>query len=359
MKFHLGNIGGTAAFAALCVTAMTHPAVTAVQVQSAPRLSDGGAGLPRLLQFLPAPPAYTLGTPNCTFDFTDLTEKEDIECIQDYEAPEDAILDGNLIRGNCTDMSTGPPEDIEWTTEKIDTTKVVTKIQFNAKFEGVTKLCLLTRVVTRDDIEMYYVKTPIEVTLEYDGSFSITAGVEATDIEDKAEDKVLFTANAFICNPDFTIFAGTFTISSILYVCVQPNEKQLTTVIQDVNYFYLHQAGDKLTKFDAVRPGGITSAVTIVVSKNTRRLIIGTRLPATFFDTDALIEGVGEVILSQGARKLESGRGLQEDVTQAFNFRLRTEKKPPLRGGSMRSGVLTSNTLSLAVSILATLHCLE
>lgn len=358
MKFDLGNIGRATALAALCVTAMPRPAVTAVQVPSAPRWSDGGAVLPRLLQ-LDLPPAFTLGMPNCTFDFTDLTEKEDIECIQDYDAPEDAIFDGYLLRGNCTDMTTGPPADILWTTEKINATKVVTKIQFNAKFEGVTKVCLLTRVVTRDDIEMYYVKTPIEVTLEYDGTFSITAGVEATDIEDKEEAKVVFTANAFICNPDFTIFAGTFTISSILYVCVRPNENQLTTVIQDVNYFYLHQAGDKLTKFDAVRPGGITSSVTIVVSKNTRRLIIGSRLPASFFNTDALIEGTGEVILSQGARKLKSGRGLQEDVTQVFNFRLRTEKKPPLMGGSVRSGVLTSNTLSLAVSILATLHCLE
>jgi len=129
--------------------------------------------------------------------------------------------------------------------------------------------------------------------------------------------------------------------------------------MSDEHVRLFHKAGDKLTKFDAVRPGGITSSVTIVVSKNTRRLIIGSRLPASFFNTDALIEGTGEVILSQGARKLKSGRGLQEDVTQVFNFRLRTEKKPPLMGGSVRSGVLTSNTLSLAVSILATFHCLE
>jgi len=312
-------------------------------------------GTPRLLQKYPA--EYSMSPSNCTF--MDFAATDQIACVQKYETPVDALISSELLRGDCTDMSTGPHDKFFYTTEKISPTEVVTLIKFQGLDEGVTSVCLLTRVATSDYIEMFYVKTPIDIYVKYDGSVTVIANITEAEISDKAEEVIVFTAEAFVCNPNFSPYEGTFTITSILYVCIQPNVNQMTAVIKDVNFFFLNLAGDSTWGFFAVSPGGITSSVSIVVDKNTRRLIVATRLPPQFYETDAVIIGRGEVFISHQDRKLRTGRGLQEEAKDVFQFLLRTEEKPPLGSASACPVADLATVVALAVPMLAAFYCLE
>jgi len=109
----------------------------------------------------------------------------------------------------------------------------------------------------------------------------------------------VFTAKAFICNPDFTPSSKKLlTNGSILFVCIEPAKDQISTVITKVNYFCLNKVDEDLY-FEAVYGMGETSKVTVVIGLDTREVIIGVRVPSQFYDTDTEVTGIGEVMIGQ------------------------------------------------------------
>jgi len=180
---------------------------------------------------------------------------------------------------------------------------------------------------------------------------------------------------AFVCDPStFTEITDPLRIGGVLYVCVTPKSTQLTTLIADVLDFTLTQ-DDGGTNFDAVT-ATVPSPVTIVTAKGTRRVIIGTRVPASFFDTGGDITGLGEVLLAQqngppgisppdisppdvGARQLGSdgtpSRALQGG-TNGFTLNIEVDS---LARSSRSSGstVSSSMKMSLIFSLVGALYC--
>merc|ERR1712166_623378 len=173
-----------------------------------------------------------------------------------------------------------------------DNDKVISTVQFALipvpEVQGeisLTEFCLTTNILYQG-IDMLNQKKPITVEFQYDGSFEITAGVAQNDaIGEKVEDKTIFTANAFVCNPDFTPSSKLLSIGSILYVCVRPAEDQITTKITQVDYFTLEKVAEDISFY--VVSNGQPSPVTVVTGLDTRKVIIGVRVPSQFYNTDA------------------------------------------------------------------------
>ena len=205
-------------------------------------------------------------------------------------------------------------------------------------------------------------KKPITVEFQYDGSFEITAGVAQNDaIGEKVEDKTIFTANAFVCNPDFTPSSKLLSIGSILYVCVRPAEDQITTKITQVDYFTLEKVAESIWFY--VVSNGQPSPVTVVTGLDTRKVIIGVRVPSQFYDTDTNVTGFGEVILGQQRRLLRSDIALPRYLEEAeedgsFDLDVKIETRGAL-SGSVLSSTSSKTNLSVVVVLLSALYCFD
>jgi len=325
---------------------------------------------------------FNLTDSTCVFNFTDLLSDE-VTCIANITAPtDDVTITSGLSGGNCTNMTIATPDILTFDAPTRANGKVTSTVQFTSipvpAVQGdisKTDFCLKTSIKYKD-IDMLHQKKPISVEFQYDGSFTITAGVAQNDaIGEKVEDKTIFTANAFVCKPDFTPSSEILTIGSILYVCVRPAEDQLTTMISSVKFFTLTKFEEDPT-FAVVAldrssdpngsQTGINSAVTVVTGLSTRKVIIGCRVPSQFYDTDTNITGTGEVILGQQRRLLRSDIALPrylEDVEEdeedgSFDLDVKLETRGAL-SGSVLSSASSKTNLSVVVVLLSALYCFD
>merc|ERR1711957_154238 len=198
-------------------------------------------GAERLLQFeaLEALNAenFKLTDSECVFNFTDLLSDE-VTCIGNITAPTVGVTVSSVLTGgNCTDLNIAPPGILTSAITR-DNDKVISTVQFALipvpEVQGeisLTEFCLTTNILYQG-IDMLNQKKPITVEFQYDA------------IGEKVEDKTIFTANAFVCNPDFTPSSKLLSIGSILYVCVRPAEDQITTKIKLVDFFTLEKVGE-------------------------------------------------------------------------------------------------------------------
>jgi len=310
---------------------------------------------------------YTLGYANCVFNFTDIKSADEVVCTQDIDAPPESEIIGELTGGNCTDMTISAPDILNVTSSKSSDIRAVSVIQFSEfpvpEVQGDTSVliefCLTTTVgtggvATFGDHRMHYIKTPISVEFQYDGSVSITTAVRNTALGEYEELNINFQpAEAFVCNPDFTPNNSILEIGDILYVCAKPEGDQLTTVLDDVNFFHLKKAG--FPTYKAI-DNYETNPVTVVTGKRTRRLILGCRLPSFFFETNATTFGSGEVILQQGSRLLRYNidvpRDLQEEANPDSNIPFNLDIKVKTYDSSSDS-VLSRKPLKSIMTIFA------
>eukprot|EP00588_Corethron_pennatum_P013207 CAMPEP_0194266894 /NCGR_PEP_ID=MMETSP0169-20130528/1636_1 /TAXON_ID=218684 /ORGANISM="Corethron pennatum, Strain L29A3" /LENGTH=474 /DNA_ID=CAMNT_0039007669 /DNA_START=158 /DNA_END=1582 /DNA_ORIENTATION=+ len=225
---------------------------------------------------------------------------------------------------------------------------------------GITRInfCMVTTLTDVAGHRMQLARTPFESEFHYDGNFAIEVEVGFNDATGTgAADRTLYTAEAFVCDPaTFTETADPVEIGGVLYVCVTPKSTQRTTLIVDVINFRLSQDGDAAV-FDAV-DATVPSDVTVIAARGTRNLIIGTRLPAMFYVTGGDITGVGEVVLGQQDRRLDTGggsgaRGLQAGASDGFRLKITVNK---FAGSSGVSG-LHSRKMSTIFFLVGALYC--
>jgi len=250
--------------------------------------------------------------------------------------------------------------------EGIVETKVKIKSWPPKDADGITRVsfCMITTLADEaGGYDMQMSRTPFESEFHYDGNFDIEFGVLQNGPGPGADQKMLYTAEAFVCDPStFTESAAPLRIGGVLYVCVTPTSTQLTTLIADVLDFQLTQ-DDGAAAFDAVT-ASVPSPVTIVTAKGTRKVIIGTRVPASFFDTGGDITGNGEVLLGQqnspqnnGARQLGSdgtpSRELQ-GATNGFTLKIKVDKLTRSSGSTVSSSL----KMSMLFSFVGALYCL-
>jgi len=240
-------------------------------------------------------------------------------------------------------------------------------VEYPPKIDGVVYLsfCMHT-TMKKDGYAMMDSRSPFFSEFHYDGNFDVTVEVVPWTPFDVISDTTVFTADAFVCDPSsWTVNTDLLEIGGVLYICISPKSDQLTTMIEEVNFLKLDQ-NDGENTFDAVADT-VPSPVTIVTGKGSRNIIIGTRVPASFFRTDFEINGVGEVVLKQrnrllGSTKMDESRSLQEDVENngpgAFllNFKVVKLEEPT---GSARSNASSNLKISIILLIFGVLHCLN
>jgi len=112
--------------------------------------------------------------------------------------------------------------------------------------------------------------------------------------------------NAFFCNKDFSLKTEPLGIGSILFICIEPHKDHQDIIIDDVVSFHLQKIG-QIKVHHVLKSKKPLNPLTVVVGKKSRKCIIGTRLPAVFFDSDhATIFGIGTVDILRGDEIISS-----------------------------------------------------
>jgi len=334
---------------------------------------------------------YTLGEPDCVFDFGSLVGAE-VTCTTNITAPETAETLSYVEGGDCEEI---PTPALHSSINATDTTSEVVEgnVLTYANFikipdaapnaSAIVNFCITTELWLGDpddiaSLMMYYTKTPIETVFKYDGSFEVSAGVSLNDaVGETIGNEVTFRAYAYICElSEYAVETDPLEIGSILYICVKPWDNQTTTVLEEVLDLEITKPevestvdvnGDPVAAVDALSMNAVTNKVTnpvtAVTGKNSRLIIIGIRVPAPFFDTGANIEGNGEVLIVQSRRLLragvDNGRGLEEAeavIDGAFDLNVGITAKEPLSGSAL-SNTSTRMSFSMAAVIFGALYC--
>eukprot|EP00588_Corethron_pennatum_P008809 CAMPEP_0194272630 /NCGR_PEP_ID=MMETSP0169-20130528/6143_1 /TAXON_ID=218684 /ORGANISM="Corethron pennatum, Strain L29A3" /LENGTH=563 /DNA_ID=CAMNT_0039015337 /DNA_START=56 /DNA_END=1744 /DNA_ORIENTATION=+ len=191
----------------------------------------GHVSIERSLQFEMFDLNYTLGKHACLFNFTGpLVSVDEIVCTQELDAPDSATVTATLSGGNCTNMLLSPPGFLSATASRPSNSSAVSLIQFSTipvpALQGdvsLTEFCLMT-ILKEDGFDMFYMKTPISVEFEYDGTFEIVVDTSFTDtVVEAVANAIDFSPVSYMCNPDFTATDALLPLGGVLYVCIVPN----------------------------------------------------------------------------------------------------------------------------------------
>ena len=132
------------------------------------------------------------------------------------------------------------------------------------------------------------------------------------------------TLTAFRCDDDGDASTDTnLELGETYFLCV--NGDQDTVIVKDINSLNAIKAGVSDLPLIA---GGTPNTNTFVFGKESEKIIIATRLPATFFEADGFVtlEGTAEIKRGGGNRKLAQVRILQESTESAdFSMTVKVE----------------------------------
>lgn len=259
---------------------------------------------------------FTISAATCEFNFLNLDKNDEIVCTHDY-TPKIQPVAGKLVDGNCTNMTLPPPENWSSVTSGflgVATTKMqLTQFPQTEKGESsIIEFCLKVGVFYKE-FEMIYERTPIEITFEYDGSFSVNVGaLENSAIGIALTSSTVFTAYAYQCNLDFSPTNSLLTMGSIFFVCILPEEDQRTSVVLKVNNLFLSQPNQRQI-FEPVKAGKMSPGTAVQKNEANRGLILGTRLPAGFYEEIETVIGIGDVVISS-ITAADQGRLLRSEI---------------------------------------------
>jgi len=325
---------------------------------------------------------YTLGNPDCVFDFSDL-EGYEVNCTTPISTPLDVTISllSYVEGGDCEQdpipalngaIDTGP--NGTGYSDRIASNAFV-YIDFRSipdsepGVPAIVEFCITQELYLgiQGDVgtmKMYYVKTPILTEFNYDGTYEVSAGVSINDaVGDKIENEIIFRAYAEVCDSETKQkTTASLSLGDVLYVCVRPWANQTTTELQDVETFVIKKSGTIGDISMAAVIVKAPNAVTAVIGKGSRLITIGIRVPAIFFDSDTNIIGNGEVIIVQSRRLLrvgiDNGRRLEEEAVSdgAFDLSIGISSLEPL-SGSVLSSKSSKMVLSMAFVVLGALYC--
>lgn len=132
------------------------------------------------------------------------------------------------------------------------------------------------------------------------------------------------TLTAFRCDDDGDASTDTnLELGETYFLCV--NGDQDAVIVKDINSLNAIKAGVSDLPLIA---GGTPNTNTFVFGKESEKVIIATRLPATFFEADGFVtlEGTAEIKRGGGNRKLAQVRILQESTESAdFSMTVKVE----------------------------------
>ena len=186
--------------------------------------------------------------------------------------------------------------------------------------------CLKVEVKDSDGDVYDWIGQKITLNVDLDGSFSTESDL---------------TTTPFDGNTDVNDI-GTVTFSVTAYRCDETGETSSDSILELGENFFLCVEGEQdaviindITTLDATKNGVTDLALidgatpnsnTFVYGKESEKVVVATRLPATFFEDDGAVtlEGTAEIVTGGGTRKLAQVRIMQESP-QSADFSMTVE----------------------------------
>ena len=285
-----------------------------------------------------AAPDYDIVLDSCTF-IPGTTDVGEITC--DFVASGGA---GHSITNDvyaASDCVGSPPTGVvkddnptftlvsgDGTTQESSTYSVTVSLANSAVPTEATSIDFCLKVEVKDsDGDVYdWIGQKITLNVDLDGSFSTESDL---------------TTTPFDGNTDINDI-GTVTFSVTAYRCDETGETSSDSILELGENFFLCVEGDQdaviindITTLDATKNGVTDLALidgatpnsnTFVYGKESEKVVVATRLPATFFEDDGAVTLVGtaDIVTGGGTRKLAQVRIMQESP-QSADFSMTVE----------------------------------
>ena len=214
------------------------------------------------------------------------------------------------------------------TTQEESTYSATVSVANSAVPTGVDSIDFCLKVEVRDSDGYVYdwIGQRISLTVALDGTFSTESDLTTatfdgdTDVNDIGS--VTFGVIAFRCDETGDATTDTnLALGENFFLCVE--RSQDTVIVNDITSLDVTKAGVPLL---ALITGGTSNSNTFVYGKGSEKVVVATRLPATFFEADGVVtlEGTADIERGVGSRKLAPVRLLQESP-QSTDFSMTVE----------------------------------
>ena len=277
-----------------------------------------------------AAPDYDIVLDSCTF-IPGTTDVGEITC--DFVASGGA---GHSITNDvyaASDCVGSPPTGVvkddnptftlvsgDGTTQEESTYSATISLTNSVETTGADSIdfCLKVEVEDSNGDVYDWIGQKITLGVDLDGTFSSESDLTTTTFDGDTDvndiGSVTFGVIAFRC--DETGDATTDTnvaLGENFFLCVERNQD--TVIVNDITSLDVTKSG--VTDF-ALIAGGTPNSNTFVYGKGSEKVVVATRLPATFFEADGVVtlEGTADIESSLFSRKLAPVRLLQESPVE-------------------------------------------
>ena len=278
-----------------------------------------------------AAPLFDITLVSCVFTPA-TTDVGDITCSFSAFGGEDHTITSAVYAIDCAGSApTGVEQDGnptptllngDGTTQEESTYSVTISLANSAVSAGAQPINFCLKVEVKDSNGDVYdwIGQKITLGVDIDGEFSTGSDLTTTTFDGNTDfndiGTTTFSVTAFRCDntgdafPEDTILE----LGENFYLCVEGDQDAV--IINDIESLDATKTGvTDLALIDGATP----NSNTFVYGKETGKVVVATRLPATFFeaDGDVTLEGTADIVTGGGTRKLAQVRIMQESPQSA------------------------------------------
>lgn len=297
----------------------------------------------------------------CAFVADNVTKIGTINCGFTASGPQDFGVGGAIYGSDGSTCSGTAPDGVALVTAtpRSPVGSIYTEsinIGFNA-FEGLTAdseaqnitFCLEAEVTDNADVVYKEVKKVITLSITYDDTFT-SAGLTAVVYDpnqgtDSVDSNLAYTVDARRCDQFGETVSGNLEIGDNFFLCVQGDPTSvLVTEIETLTA----SKGDSLSL--QLIGGESSGANAQQYGKGSNILIIGIRLPASFYTGAGDVTFTGEAAITVGSNRRQLVRIMQEDQTLDFSVEVGVESVSSAVSVSMfGAAIVTSAVVALVL----------
>lgn len=279
-----------------------------------------------------AAPKYDIRLDSCSFAATGSPDIGDITCKFKADGGEDHNINSAIYNADCSsdEAPAGITQDGTGTFQRSETNNGVN--QETSTYEVVISLandaapedsdfidfCLMTNVTDKDGDVYDWIGQKIRLNVYTDGDFSTYSNLTTVEFNGISQDQenagdANFGVTAYRCDASGTKpddFRDSVRLEENFFLCVEG--QQSGVVIKSIDELKAKQA----TKDDVNLITGTDqeNTNTFVYGKNSNKVVIATRFPATSFETASTItlEGKSTIVTGGVVNGRRLGRSMQE-----------------------------------------------
>ena len=338
---------------------------TSMAPSMAPSLSLSPSGSPSLslspsgspsLSFFPTLGSYDISFTACTFTADNVSKIGTVNCDFTASGPQGFVVNSDVYASNCSgDAPTGITHDLSDPEGESEAYTQAISIGFetfpsltaNSDPQDIT-FCLQAEVT--DGSTVYKeIKKAINLSVTYDNSFT-SDGLAVDDYDpnnadDSLDSSLEYKVTATRCDQFGTAVSGNLEIGDNFFLCVQGTpDVVMVTEIENLTA----AKGESLSLL--LISSGDSGGNAIQYGKGSNKLIIGIRLPASFFASEDPVTFTGDAEISVGNNRRQLLRIMQEDQTVDFSVKVGVESVSSAVSVSMfGAAIVTSAVVALVL----------